>query len=90
MSNRRRNRRKETARPTHLNLTAGVFEIVVEDGVVEGVRTRKGCFRPIPFPTFVVHEYDSDGIFPGARNGVDERGRKFHVYNVGELVGGRS
>src|SRR5258708_8220443 len=53
------------------------FQIVVEDGVVTGVRAAVGCIAADPFPQFTVRHFESRGFDTQQVSGVDETGRAY-------------
>ena len=53
------------------------FQIVVEDGVVTGVRAAVGGVTPDPFPQFAVRQYETRGFDAKQLSGIDETGRAY-------------
>ena len=58
------------------------FEIVVEDGIVTGVRAAQGCITSDPFPQFTVRHYETRGFGAKQVSGIDDTGR---VYTENEV-----
>ena len=51
------------------------FQIVVEDGIVTGLRAAVGGVTPDPFPQFAVRQYETRGFDAKQLSGIDETGR---------------
>ena len=62
------------------------FQIVVEDGVVTGVRGAAGCIAADPFPHFTVRHFESRGFDTQQISGVDETGRPFIEHEVSMMT----
>jgi hypothetical protein len=62
------------------------FQIVVEDGVVTGVRATEGCIAADPFPQFTVCHFESRGFDTQQVSGVDETGHAYIEQEVSMMT----
>jgi hypothetical protein len=62
------------------------FHIVIEDGVVLGVRLPQGSPAPEVLPRFVVREHYRHGLDEDHFTGVDKDGRDYYEFEV-KLLG---
>jgi hypothetical protein len=62
------------------------FQIVVEDGVVTGVRAAVGCIAADSFPQFTVRHFESRGFDTQQVSGVDETGRAYIELEVSKMT----
>jgi len=59
------------------------FQIVMEDGIVSGVRIPKVRLMLEQMPSFVVREYESDGSLDQDHvTGIDHEGREYYDHEV--------